>query len=173
MNLGGNVKFVKLGNYWYEYDETTPLNNARLWNTGLGCSSGIDISNNIVVEANDFTELDWHGTSVYDNCYNTGWLAPDGTFYGCDYKHHKEHAKYVQKLTEREMEERGFIKITCNRIRENPTALLSYHFVNNVPITRQQYCFLKQHPIINFDEVDYVCRIIRKRINDKQNSQTF
>lgn len=167
------MKFVKLGNYWYEYDESTPLNNARLWNTGLGCNSGIDITDKEIVEAKDFSELNWYGTTVYDNSYSTGWLAPNGAFYGCDYKHHNEHAKFVQKLTEREMEEHGFIKITYDTRKENLIALLSYHFINNLPITAKQYNFLKQHPIVNFDEVEYVCRIIRKKINEKLNTQTL
>lgn len=31
-----------------------PLNNARLWNTGLGCNSGIDITDKEIVKAKDF-----------------------------------------------------------------------------------------------------------------------
>ena len=43
--------------------------------------------------------------------YKTGWLAPDGRFYGCDYMDHAECASWVFDAYETELEERGYCKI--------------------------------------------------------------
>lgn len=43
--------------------------------------------------------------------YDTGWLAPDGRFYGCDYMNHSLFAEFVFKTNERDLEEKGYCKI--------------------------------------------------------------
>lgn len=44
---------------------------------------------------------------------DTGWIAPDGTFYGTGYTDHWKVAKYFD-VTERDLEDRGFVKIYFN-----------------------------------------------------------
>lgn len=40
-----------------------------------------------------------------------GWLAPDGTFYGCDYASHSDVAEFYFNKDEIELENEGWIKI--------------------------------------------------------------
>ncbi len=51
---------------------------------------------------------------LLDNSQITGWIAPDGTFYGCKPEAHSGIAYYVLNARERELEERGFVKIFKN-----------------------------------------------------------
>ena len=104
--------FVKYDNYWWEYDPTKPKENAILMNGGVGISSGIDITGLPTQQAEDRIFLDWYGTEVYDNKYKTGWLAPSGKFYGCDYTNHSMQAKYVHHKKEEQLENEGWIKIS-------------------------------------------------------------
>ena len=48
----------------------------------------------------------------------TGWIAPDGTFYGCNPRDHRDVAVYLFGCEEAELENRGFCKIY-----ENPLEL--------------------------------------------------
>lgn len=49
-----------------------------------------------------------------DDSQITGWLAPDGTFYGCAPEDHYAIAKYHLGCTEQELEKKGFAKIFFN-----------------------------------------------------------
>lgn len=51
-----------------------------------------------------------------DSSKITGWIAPDGTFYGCDPTDHWEVAEFILKCSERELEKRGYCRIYCNPI---------------------------------------------------------
>lgn len=51
-----------------------------------------------------------------DSSKTTGWIAPDGTFYGCDPEDHWEVAEFILNSTERELEEQGYCKIYSNPI---------------------------------------------------------
>ncbi|MBE7082455.1 MAG: hypothetical protein E7378_02085 [Clostridiales bacterium] len=104
-------EFVKIDNFWWEYDTTTPPYNATLKNMGFGKMSGVDIEGLIRVQAEGFECLDWYGTRVYDNKYKSGWLSPEGKFYGCDYASHIAQAKLVHRLRECDLERDGWIKI--------------------------------------------------------------
>ena len=53
---------------------------------------------------------------MLDPSKTTGWIAPDGTFYGCDYQDHWIVAERILNCTERELEERGYCKIYRNPI---------------------------------------------------------
>ncbi len=169
------MKFVRYNDFWYKYDVSTPLNSATLENiNNLGRTTGIDISKSQIVEANDVCDLDWYGTKIYDNNYLTGWLAPNGNFYGCDFKHHKEQAKFVHKISEQQIEEKGFIKITYeDRLCQNLVAMLYCHYNKKIAITPEQYKFLKHYPIKNFQDVNYLYRNSRKKVlkNDNKNKK--
>lgn len=49
--------------------------------------------------------------TVRDDAQITGWIAPDGTFYGCAPEDHSLLARYVLGASERELEKRGYAKI--------------------------------------------------------------
>lgn len=51
-----------------------------------------------------------------DSSKITGWIAPDGTFYGCDPTGHWEVAEFILHCNERELEKRGYCRIYCNPI---------------------------------------------------------
>ena len=66
------MKFAKYNNFWWRYDDKTPMNDAKLINLVGGYSTGYDITNCEIAEADSFEDLDWQGTDVYDNKYNMG-----------------------------------------------------------------------------------------------------
>lgn len=43
--------------------------------------------------------------------YRTGWLSPDGRFYGCDYMDHRLVAEYIFDDDEIGLEEKGYCKL--------------------------------------------------------------
>lgn len=104
--------FVKLNNWWWEYDANLPIECTTLYNTGFGKRSQIDINGMETTTAEDFNYLNWYGTKAYDNSYLTGWVSPSGEFFGCDFTMHSFHATYVQNKHERELEEDGWLKIS-------------------------------------------------------------
>ena len=72
----------------------------------------------------EIREDTWTGIlneTIRNDQETTGWIAPDGTFYGCSSSGHEDLAKYFFSKTEREMEEDGFVKIY-----ENPMYLRIY-----------------------------------------------
>lgn len=141
------MKFVKIKlssedkmPYWWEYDDSTPINNATLHNMGFGKNSGNDLTGYEIVESESWLTLDWNGTKVLDNSFNTGWLSKDGKFYGCDYEYHANQAILVHHSSEREMEENGFMKLT--RTRKGEPLVLN---VENVTI--KQYEWIRKNYI--------------------------
>jgi len=149
------MKFVKikmkesdLMPYWWEYDESTPVNNAVLKNFYMGKNSGNDLTGYEIVEAKSWFDLDWKGTTVYSDIYYTGWLSPNGKFFGCDYECHEEQAMFVHKTNLTDLEEKGFIKIT-KKLRTN-----EYIVLNDCNVTLQQYNWFKKNYVLpNRDEV--------------------
>ena len=105
--------FVKYENWWWEVDENTPLYNATLYNMFGGKNSGVDITGLEIVEAQNWRDLDWKGTPTYGSEYKTGWLSPDGKFYGCDYRYHDYNARFIHGKTEDQLEQQGWVKIAC------------------------------------------------------------
>lgn len=166
------MKFVKYENYWYEYDESTPINDARIWNMYGGCSSCNDISNCEMVEAEDFNFLDWSGTSLYNDEFLTGWLDKEGNFYGCSPKHHKEQAKLVHNSSEEDLERNLFIKIAyLDRLQKELVAMVSHQDGKKNPISKMQLDFLKKHPIQNFDEIEYIYRMQLKKLAEQKQKE--
>ena len=121
--------------------------------------SDMDLTGLEIVEADDFDKLDWSGTSLLNNEYLTGWLDKKGNFYGCDYRNHRDQAIFVHGLSERDIEEEQFIKISYeDRMRVNVIARVPYLNGKHNDISSEQYQFLKKYPIRNFDEIDYIYR---------------
>lgn len=108
----GNLAYVKIDNFWWELDTTTPLNNATIYNLVGGRQTEWDLTKAEIVEAKDWQHLDWSGTCLYDNTLKTGWLNPEGKFFGCDYRNHSSQANYVHGKRERDLELEGWIKLT-------------------------------------------------------------
>lgn len=89
--------------------------------------------------ASDKFELDWKGTCVYDNSYETGWVDRQGNFYGCDYRQHFAQALCVHKSTEIELEQKGWVKLTyCWGNKQKPLILYDH----NTKPTKQQIDYI-------------------------------
>lgn len=141
--------FVKYNNWWWEYDASLPKSSTTLYNSGFGMSSDIDIRGLETAEAEDRTGLDWYGTDVLNDKFKTGWLSPSGKFFGCDYRHHLDQARYVHKKREEELENLGWIKISY-RIYYNKDKTRSLEAIfsakdNDVNITDEQLNYIKNN----------------------------
>ena len=149
------MKFVKikinkddLMPCWWEYDDSTPIFNATLKNMGFGQNSGNDLSGYEIVEAKSWFDLNWEGTKVYSSIYHTGWVSPNGEFYGCDCEYHDKQAMFVHKVSLRELEKLGFIKIT-KKLYGN-----EYIVLNTSNVTISQYEWFKNNYVLpNREEV--------------------
>ena len=148
------MKFVKYNNFWWEYDPKTPKSNATLWNAFGGKTSECDIRNCKIVEAEYFDKLDWKGTELLDDKYNTGWLDREGNFYGCDYRCHNMQAEFVHGKEPRELEKLGWIHIARKRDDKNDFELNASFFGDysqGVVPTVEQLKYLSAHPGIQID----------------------
>lgn len=71
-------------------------------------------------ETDEIRECTWEDIvreTVRDDTQTTGWIAPDGTFYGCAPMDHSDLAECVLHTTERDLEARGYVKIYENPIQ--------------------------------------------------------
>lgn len=89
--------------FWWEYE------NGICYNRYGGRHSYYKQDGDIFAEANDWEDLDW--SFLIDNASDLGWISPDGTFYGCDYRRHADVAKLFFKKDERQLEEEGWVKV--------------------------------------------------------------
>lgn len=132
--------YVKTNGLWWKYDQTTPKSSARLFGIKKGLiKENINISSKEIISANNFLELNWHNTCVYDNRYKTGWLDPNGIFFGCDYRFHEEQAKLIHNKTDIQLENLGYIKISYenyNTIR-NTKVLFASNNTSLCPTAKQ------------------------------------
>ena len=109
--------YIKYKNTWWKYDEATPANDATIVSNSGVRMCNIDISNLQQQKANSFFELDWLNTPVFSSKYKTGWLSPDGTFFGCDYHFHDDQAFLIHKKDEQKLENDGWIKISYDFVK--------------------------------------------------------
>ena len=103
----------------------------------------------------EFKEGEWPdiiAMTIRDDSLLTGWIAPDGEWYGCESTEHVSLANYLLKTSERDLEERGWIKVTeipWYLHREDPTNWPNryeyYHFSNTHRITKAQEKTLADH----------------------------
>lgn len=165
-------KFVRLEDFWYEYDDTTPLENAEIYNSVFGRSTE-DITGCEIIELDSADDLDWRGTSIYDDKCECGWLSPDGKFYGCEYTQHSLQARILHGVSEFELEEKCFIKIRYDDAsRKELTADVSINRQTrnwNI-ISPKQYQFLKSYPINNFQSIEFMYRQQIHNISEQQHS---
>ena len=131
--------FVKHKNFWWRLSTTTPLDDATLYNYSGGHMTGVNCENAEIVEADDWNCLDWNGTVLLDDSYKTGWVAPNGEFYGCDYRCHYMCALMVLKKKDTELEEQGYIKVTKDLSKDKLSVAIPYYLNPSYPKpTKQQ-----------------------------------
>lgn len=73
--------------------------------------------------------------TIRDDSCITGWIAPDGEFFGCAPMDHVRLAQYYLKTTEEHLEQEGWIKITevpywVKGKYPNINGRYEYHFFN-------------------------------------------
>ena len=146
-------KFVKYKNYWWEYDETSDEDYARLFNHYGGLVFGVDIRQLKRQEAEDFKSLDWTGTNVLDNTSRYGWLDRDGKFYGCSYADHNNQARLVHHMNRRDLEKLGWIHISQDLVND-PTGKPQAHFYGEgVLPTDEQLLYLSKRNDVDCSNV--------------------
>ena len=96
------MKFVFDHNTWWEVEDN------RVYNPDGGGYKYLN-KDLPVVEAANWDSLDW--SCLLDKKSRVGWIAPDGTWFGCDPKMHDKVAQRFFKSTEEKMEQKGWIKV--------------------------------------------------------------
>lgn len=124
-------------NGWWEYDPTTEM----VYNRNGGRHSYTHTSQEEIIEST-WEEI-LAKTLRNDDCI-TGWIAPDGEFFGCDPMDHVKLAKYYLKTEEEQLESDGWIKITevpwWARSADDLNGRYEYFFFNPYKhITQSQY----------------------------------
>lgn len=116
-------------NGWWEYDKET----GRVYNR----AGGWHIFHAHPMQ--EFKECDWEdilAMTIRNDDLQTGWIAPNGEWFGCETTDHEKLARYYLKTTERDLEEKGWIKVTeipaFLRIQDPETFpnRLEYFFLN-------------------------------------------
>lgn len=129
-------------NGWWEYDPDTE----KVYNRNGGYHYLHHRPEEEIIES---TWEDILAETIRDDDCITGWIAPDGTFYGCDPMDHIRLAEYYLKTNEEKLENEGWIKITqlpwfMREDSDNPNGRYEYHFFNPYKhITQAQYMTLK------------------------------
>lgn len=70
--------------------------------------------NDIILEqtqAEGFKYLDWKKSTYYDADSESGWLSPEGIFWGCKYTGHSDLARFIIRLDYFQMEEAGWVHV--------------------------------------------------------------
>ncbi len=171
-----NKAFVKIDNFWWELDISTPLKKATVYNMGSGRMTEIDVSGDEICEAKDWQYLNWEGTEILSNKYETGWLDRDGKFYGCDYRCHSMQAELIHNADERSLELAGYIKITNIYFHGMQLEALLVHDRNHnlIKPTQAQLQYLNQSNIKNLDSVNFLARRANGEVEEiKQNESEF
>ena len=94
------------GTYWWE------LEDGVLYNKYGGQYTSMDKSWILeTVEAEDWKDLDYTKTDICQPEAKSGWLAPDGTFYGCGPRFHDDWARMILKKEPGALENEGWVRI--------------------------------------------------------------
>lgn len=86
------------------------------------------------------------------NEYSTGWLAPDGKFYGCDYMDHRRFAEYVFDEYEYDLEKKGYCKIYRDPLEYGKLGF--DHMPGNKRLTEAQWKYLLDEGYTDPEEYD-------------------
>lgn len=127
---------LKIDNGWWK------IENNYLYNRAGGSHSYVPNENDIIAEVNDWDDLDYSYLLKPDSEY--GYIDREGNFYGCDYHEHSDIAELYLKTTERELEEKGWIKIY--RSHNHKTTYYYEHNLTEAQIkTLEEKNLLKDH----------------------------
>ncbi|MBQ3493852.1 MAG: hypothetical protein IJA69_00380 [Clostridia bacterium] len=110
-------QFVKFQNVWWEYDQSTSPMFATIYSNSSKKLTNVNISGLEKSYAESFFHLDWTNTAIFSQHYKTGWLSPDGKFFGCDFHFHDDQAFLVHKQNEDDLEKQGWIKISYDPVK--------------------------------------------------------
>lgn len=163
------MEFVKYKNMWYQVKERLDENKAVLLSVREKTMT-VNIDGLETCHADDFSTLDWNNTCIYSDSYETGWLSPNGEFYGCDFEHHNIQAKYIHNCYECDMERNGFIKLTYTDKRAKRLCAIYNKIDGKYLITPKQYRYLSYLDIENFDNLTFFYRYSRQNQNNNENS---
>lgn len=94
-------------NGWWEIDGN------KLYNIKGGFHYYDPSPNDIIIEADGWDDVPLEDF-LCDDTAITGWIAPDGKFYGCDPMDHDLIASRVLHSSEEDLEEKGYVKIFRN-----------------------------------------------------------
>ena len=86
----------------------------NVYNRRGGYHSYIPSEHDIVISAKNWDDLckkEEFKKSLLNENSDLGWIDRNGNFYRCDYHDHSEVAEYVIGVSERELEEKGYIKV--------------------------------------------------------------
>jgi len=93
-------------NGWWE------INGNRLYNVNGGWHDYNPSPDDIIIEVNGWNDIPMD--YLLNDSAVTGWVAPDGKFYGCEPEDHILIAEHVLKSSEMMLENRGYVKIFKN-----------------------------------------------------------
>lgn len=114
-------------NGWWEIDGD------RLYNIRGGWHCYTPSPDDIIIETDSWDDVPMDYL-LNDNAI-TGWIAPDGTFYGCDAEEHELITERVLKTSETMLEDQGYVKIFRNpgyliyTMRQQGYDISTYEFV--------------------------------------------
>ena len=163
------MKFVKLKYdsdgipLWFSYNELSPLDDAVVFSIYGAAKTNQDLTGKQLVEAKTWDELDYTDTIFNSDFYHTGWVSPKGKFYGCETRHHHEQARYVHKTTDRELEKRGWIKITKNQDLKKGLTVMIYDIaptIDQIKWFKSNYCEENREDVLQ--RLDLYMRIFKK-----------
>lgn len=110
------------GGIWY-------YENGICYNRYGGCHIHAPTELDKVFEADSWATIIKQELLAKRNDYITGWIAPDGEFFGCDAESHYDMARYVLGAnTETELEDSGWLKVY-----EIPRRVLAMYSHNKNP----------------------------------------
>ena len=98
------MKFVFHNNTWWEYKE-----GLKILKNKYGVYNHYIPNEKEIIESDGWDSLDY--SYLIDNDQITGWISPEGIFYGCKEKDHNDVADYIFHCSERELEEKEWVKI--------------------------------------------------------------
>lgn len=158
-----------MGAYWV-YDRGDRWENS----VGSGCPKS---PCNVVlaedeIEDGDFGALDWtkSGYVIKDSDY--GWLSPEGVFTPCAYCGHISVAYCLLKMTQKEAEEAGYVRVNGPPTGEG--ALANWYLPGLKPTLAQQlWLAARGHDPEGVEELSPEVRAIYEKARDARDAEKF
>lgn len=156
------MKFVRYKSMWWELIDDTILEHAVIQNSFVASKPRI-IDVNIAalqqVEVESPNDLNFEGTPLQNPTAPTGWLNPQGQFFGCDDRYHSAHARFVQhKKDESDLESLGWLKITYFQ-EGRPEPFYKGHPESGIFPSMAQIAWLESHLYCDITELKEARRL--------------